>query len=323
MKYAKIFLSLLLVAAVALSMSLVSCAPAPQDNNIDGGGGDTGGPAGITIIFDFGGTFLPENYEVVPFIVGSLDQINPNKFYAWDGVVNNGIKQDGTGSHVLSKIDAAKWKLFIPDSDILLDPDTPTAVQFKAANYNPSDWDSVVDNFWGTIGNQLTGMNNEKIVISNKQVIEAYKPGDDSPVKPGQSDKGITISPDGKTVTIDVGAHGGWSIHLPYTVTNVELVLITSNVSTNYSGSFVVEYGYSGSFNGWGGPLVASILSTNANGRVNIIATANYTGSAKVEYKVRGRVGADWQWATGENMLILIPKNVTKYTNYSSRDVDF
>jgi hypothetical protein len=326
MKLHKI-LSLILVAALAITVGLVGCSPQP--------GGDSGGGAGgggeavdkITIIFNFEGTYLPEDYSVIPFVVGSLGSINSNKYYNWDAVINGGIKKDGTGSHVLTKISSREYKFEILTSDILLDPDTPTSVEFKAANYNTNGWDDVTNDFWGTIGNQLTGLDNEKIVISNNQIIEAYKPGSTDPVLPGQSTNGIELSADGKTIKIYVGQHGGWSVHIAYNVTSVNLTLVVSNVATNKGGDALGAYGYSGTFNSWGGPEPATILSTNADGTVNIIGTFTYSGSGKVEYKVRGSniVTGNWEWASGANKLAIIPYTASgsSYTNYEPGSISF
>jgi hypothetical protein len=320
-------LSLILVAALAITVGLVGCSPQPASNNDSGGSGGSGGGSvdKITIIFNFDGTLLPEDYSVIPFVVGGLDSINSNKYYGWDKVTNGGIKQDGTGSHVMTRISSSEYKFEIPTADILLDPSTPTAVEFKAANYNPAGWIDVVTNFWNTIGNQNTGLNNEKIVISNNQIIEAYKPGDTNAVLPGQSTNGIELSANGKTIKIYVGQHGGWTVHVAYSVTNVNLTLVVSNVATNKASDALGAYGYSGTFNSWGGPLEATILGTNADGTVNIIGTFTYTGNGKVEYKVRGSntVSSSWEWASGANRVVIVPSTATAYTDYNPGPVSF
>lgn len=327
MRYIKKSLALLLVAFVAFGVGLVSCSPSPTEGDQGSGGGVQEEP-GIKIIFDFDGTFLPEDYGVVPFIVGGLNSINSNIYYAWDNVKNGGINQDGTGSHVLKKIDAKKWYFLIKDSDNTLDPDTATEIQFKAANYNPNGWNDVVNDFWNTIGAQTTGLNNEKIIISNKQVIEAYKPGDSYAVRPGESTNGITISADGRTVTIKVADHGGWSLHIAYNVNNVSVTLITSNVSTNKGSDAIIAYRYRGTFNDWGNdnPIIdATILNTNDDGTVNISATFAYTGPGKIEYKVVGsnETTGNWEWASGNNIFTPIPQNATYFTNYFGGPVNF
>lgn len=326
MKLHKI-LSLILVAALAITVGLVGCSPEPTTSGDSGGSGGSGGGAvdKITIIFNFEGTLLPEDYSVIPFVVGGLGSINSNKYYNWGAVINGGIKEDGTGSHVLTKISSREYKLEILTSDILLDPDTPTAVEFKAANYSTNGWNDVTNGFWGTIGNQMTGLDNEKIVISNNQIIEAYKPGSTDPVLPGQSTNGIELSANGKTIKIYVGQHGGWSVHIAYTVNNVQFTLVVSNVATNRGTDAVSEYGYSGTFNGWGGPAPATILSTNADGTVNIIGTVTYSGSGKVEYKVRGLISGNWEWAPGGNKLAIIPSTASgsAYTNYEPGPISF
>jgi hypothetical protein len=321
-------LSLILVAALAITVGLVGCSPQPGGDSGGGAGGDGGAVDKITIIFNFEGTYLPEDYSVIPFVVGGLGSINSNKYYNWDAVINGGIRQDGTGSHVMTRISSREYKLEILTSDILLDPDTPTAVEFKAANYNPAGWNDVTNNFWGTIGNQLTGLDNEKIVISNNQIIEAYKPGSTDPVLPGQSTNGIELSADGKTIKIYVGQHGGWSVHVAYNVTSVNLTLVVSNVATNKDTDALGAYGYSGTFNGWATPPApATILSTNADGTVNIIGTVTYSGSGKVEYKVRGSntVTDSWEWASGANRLAIIPSTASgsAYTNYDPGPIGF
>ena len=354
----KTILSILAVAILAVSGLIVSCSPAPSDDGGTGGDGQQAQQEGITIIFDFTDTILPESvpvpggaqgqvYRVVPFIVGDLKtQVNSNKFYNWGDIVYGGIRPNGTGSHVLTKIDAAKWKFFIAKSDILADPETPTAVEFKAANYNPSDWANIINittntnnqgevvistnvNFWNTVGNQLTGENNERIVISNYAIIEAYKPGDTNyAVKPGENTNGIELSSDGKTITIKVSNHGGWSAQL-YAVTNLQLTIISSNVATtNVAGNTVSEYGYRGTFTSWGeGTMVnATILGTNDNGTVIVSATFTYNGPAGVNYKVMGKVGDDWKWATDNDQAFLIPiqyTNNAKYTNAENRAWNF
>jgi hypothetical protein len=321
-------LSLILVAALAITVGLVGCSPQPTTTTSSGGSGGGGSADKITIIFNFDGTLLPKDYSVIPFVVGGLDSINSNKYYGWDAVINGGIKQDGTGSHVMTKINNKEYKFEIPTADILLDPNTPTAVEFKAANYNPAGWIDVVTNFWNTIGNQNTGLNNEKIVISNNQIIEAYKPGDTNAVLPGQSTNGIELSADGKTIKIYVGQHGGWTVHVAYSVTNVNLTLVVSNVATNRGSDALGAYGYSGTFNGWGGPLEATILGTNADGTVNIIGRiTNYTGNGKVEYKVRGSntVSGSWEWASGANKVVIVPSTASgsAYTNYEPGPISF
>ena len=327
MKLHKI-LSLILVAALAITVGLVGCSPQPTTPGESGSGGGGGGEAvdKITIIFNFEGTYLPEDYSVIPFVVGGLGSINSNKYYNWDAVINGGIKQDGTGSHVMTKISSSEYKFEIPTADILLDPSTPTAVEFKAANYNPAGWDDVTNNFWGTIGNQLTGLDNEKIVISNNQIIEA-KPGSTDPVLPGQSTNGIELSADGKTIKIYVGQHGGWSVHVAYNVTSVQLTLVVSNVATSKGSDTLGAYGYSGTFNSWSGPAPATILSTNDDGTVNIIGTVTYSGPGKVEYKVRGSntVTDNWEWASGANKLAIIPSTASgsAYTNYEPGPIGF
>lgn len=318
MKRVSLVLSLLLVAIVALTTGIISCAPAPEQQ-----GGDNQGTApedGITIIFDFSGTFLPDDYSVIPFVVGSLGSINTNKYFDWDKVTNGGIRQDGTGSHVMTKIDSTKWKFFIRSSDILLDPNTPTTVEFKAANYSTEGWSQVVANFWNTIGNQLTGIANEKIVISNKQIIAAYKPGASDPtVRPGQTADGMILSSDGKTLTIKVAEHGGWSVHITYNVNNVSLTIISTNVSGTVGGNPATHYRYRGPFTDWGNdnpPVNATIVSNNPNGTVTIRATFNYTGPGKTEYKpVASPNGTDFTWASGGNQVIIIPRGVTHFTN--------
>jgi len=328
MKLHKI-LSLILVAALAITVGLVGCSPQPTNPGDSGSGGGGGGGAvdKITIIFNFEGTYLPEDYSVIPFVVGGLGSINSNKYYNWDAVINGGIKKDGTGSHVLTKISSREYKLEILTSDILLEPDTPTAVEFKAANYSTNGWNDVTNDFWGTIGNQLTGLDNEKIVISNNQIIEAYKPGSTNAVLPGQSTNGIELSADGKTIKIKVAEHGGWSVHIAYNVTSVNLTLVVSNVATNKGTDALGEYGYSGTFNSWSGPAPATILSTNADGTVNIIGTVTYSGSGKVEYKVRGSntVTDSWEWASGANKLAIIPSTASgsAYTNYEPGPISF
>jgi len=221
----------------------------------------------------------------------------------------------------MAKISGNEYKLEIPTANILLDPSTPTAIEFKAANYNPAGWSNVVADFWHTIGNQSTGMDNEKIVISNNQIIEAYKPGDNNAVLPGQNTNGIDLSADGKTIKIYVGQHGGWSVHIAYSVTNVSLTLIVSNVATNYA-----KYGYSGSFNNWNAFQDATILGTNANGTVNITGTFTYTGSGKVEYKVRGSndtTGTNWAWSSNPNRTVIILSTDTAYTDYNPGPINF
>ncbi|MGC8767454.1 MAG: hypothetical protein ACP5QP_07160 [Brevinematia bacterium] len=321
MKLYKILIILVAVLLVPVAF-FAGCSSAPTEGGTGGGtGGSTGGTTSdrITIIFDFSGTYLPENYSVVPFVVGGLNSINSNKFYSWDQVTNGGINQDGTGTQVLTKIDASHWKLEILDVDNLLDPSTPVEVQFKAANYNPAGWIDVTTNFWGTIGAQTTGLDNEKIVISNKQIIEAYKPGDTNAVLPGQSTNGITVSADGKTITINVGAHGGWSLHIAYSVSNVSVTFAVSNVATNKGTDALVGYGYTGTFNGWSSIEPATILSTNGDGTVNIIGTITYTGVGKIEYKVRASnaTSGSWEWASGGNIFFAIPSTATTYTNYA------
>ncbi|MCX8028755.1 MAG: hypothetical protein N2712_02045, partial [Brevinematales bacterium] len=68
MKYAKILLSLLLVAAVALSMSLVSCSPAPQQ---DGGTGDGGGQSYV-----WTGPKIEIVVKLLPGATNLIDSIN-------------------------------------------------------------------------------------------------------------------------------------------------------------------------------------------------------------------------------------------------------
>lgn len=327
MKYTKKILALLLVMFVAFGVGLVSCSPSPTEGDQGSGDGVQEEPV-IKIIFDFDGTFLPEDYGVVPFIVGGLNSINSSIYYGWENVTNGGIKQDGTGSHVLKKIDAKKWYFLIKDSDNTLDPDTSTEIEFKAANYNPNGWNDVVNNFWNTVGAQTTGLDNEKIIISNKQVTAAYKPGDSYAVKPGESTNGITISADGRTVTIKVAEHGGWGIHLPYTVNNVSITLITSNVATNIGSNPIIGYGYVGTISSWNdnpsGNYIATILSTNNNGTVNISATFTYSGAAKIEYKVKGtNANGGWEWSTMNNVIAIIPQGVTHFTNYFGGPVNF
>jgi hypothetical protein len=329
MKLHKI-LSLILVAALAITVGLVGCSPQPGGDS-GGGAGGAGGDGGavdkITIIFNFEGTFLPEDYNVIPFVVGGFNSINSNKYYNWEAVTNGGIKQDGTGSQVMTKINSREYKFEIITSDILLDPDTPTAVEFKAANYNTNGWSNLVassSSFWGTVGNQLSA--NEKIVISNNQIIQAYKPGSTDPVLPGQSRDGIELSADGKTIKIYIGQHDGWSIHVIYEVTDVQLTLVVSNVATNRGEYAVSEYGFSGNFNGWGGPLSATILSTNDNGTVNIAGTFTVTGNPVVRYKVRGLINDNWAWQAGGDKLAIIPPSTpsgSSYTNYYPGPVSF
>ena len=331
MKLHKI-LSLILVAALAITVGLVGCSPEPTTSGDSGSGGDGAGGAvdKITIIFNFEGTFLPEDYDVIPFVIGNLKStINSNKYYNWDSVTNGGIKQDGTGSHVMTKINNKEYKFEIPIADILADPNAETTVEFKAANYNPAGWNVLTDpanDFWSIVGNQLTGMNNEKIVISNNQIIEAYKPGSTEPVLPGESRNGIELSANGKTIKIYVGQHGGWSVHVTYEVTDVQLTLVVSNVATNRGTDAVSEYGYSGTFNGWGGPLSATILSTNADGTVNIAGTFTVTGNPTVKYKVRGLISGNWAWQAGSDKLAIIPPSTpsgSRYTNYDPGPVSF
>jgi len=333
MKLHKI-LSLILVAALAITVGLVGCSPEPTTSGDSGSGGDGAGGAvdKITIIFNFEGTFLPEDYGVKPFVIGNLrSTINSNKYYDWEAVTNGGIKQDGTGSQLMTKINSREYKFEILTSDILLDPDTPTAVEFKAANYNPAGWNVLTDpanNFWSIVGNQLTGMNNEKIVISNNQIIRAYKPGSDDPVLPGQSTNGIDLSADGKTIKIYIGQHDGWSVHVTYTVNNVQLTLVVSNVATNRGEDAVSQYGFSGDFNGWADPPTefATILSTNDNGTVNIAGTFSVTGNPALKYKVRGLINDNWVWQPGGDKLAIIPPSTpsgSRYTNYYPGPVSF
>jgi hypothetical protein len=323
MKLHKI-LSLILVAALAITVGLVGCSPQPGGGS--GGGTGGGGEAvdKITIIFNFEGTYLPEDYDVIPFVVGGFNSINSNKYYEWEKVTNGGIKQDGTGSQVMTKINSREYKFEILTSDILLDPDTPTAVQFKAANYNPAGWSDLVTSFWSVVGNQLSS--DEKIVISNNQIIEAYKPGSTDPVLPGESRDGIELSADGKTIKIYVGQHDGWSVHVTYEVTNVQLTLVVSNVATNRGEDAVSQYGFSGNFNDWGGPEPATILSTNDNGKVNIAVTITVNGNPTVKYKVRGLISGDWAWQSGGDKLAIIPPSTpsgSAYTNYYPGPVFF
>jgi len=334
MKLHKI-LSLILVAALAITVGLVGCSPQPGGDSGGGAGGSGGSGGGggavdkITIIFNFEGTFLPEDYNVIPFVVGSLGSINSNKYYNWEAVTNGGIKQDGTGSQLMTKINRKEYKFEILTSDILLDPDTPTAVDFKAANYNRDGWNVLTDpanDFWSIAGKQLTGMDNEKIVISNYQIIEAYKPGSTDPVLPGESRNGIELSADGKTIKIYVGQHDGWSVHVIYEVTDVQLTLVVSNVATNRGQNAVSEYGFSGSFNNWQGPLSATILSTNDDGTVNIAGTFTVTGNPTVIYKVRGLISGNWAWQAGGDRLAIIPPSTpsgSAYTNYYPGPVSF
>jgi len=330
MKLHKI-LSLILVAALAITVGLVGCSPEPTTSGDSGSGGGGGGGAvdKITIIFNFEGTFLPEDYDVIPFVIGNLKStINSNKYYDWANVTNGGIKQDGTGSHVMTKINNKEYKFEIPIADILADPNAETTVEFKAANYNRAEWNVLTDpanDFWSIVGNQLTGMNNEKIVISNNQIIEAYKPGSTDPVLPGQSADGIELSADGKTIKIKVAEHGGWSVHIAYTVNNVQLTLVVSNVATSRGEDAVSQYGFSGDFNGWGGPLSATILSTNADGTVNIAGTVTVTGNPTVKYKVRGLISGNWAWQAGSDKLAIIPSTASgsAYTNYDPGPVSF
>jgi len=329
MKLHKI-LSLILVAALAITVGLVGCSPQPGGGSDGGAGGGGEAVDKITIIFNFEGTYLPEDYSVIPFVVGGFNSINSNKYYEWAKVTNGGIKQDGTGSQVMTKINSREYKFEILTSDILLDPDTPTAVQFKAANYNPAGWNNVVNNFWDTVGKQLS--DDEKIVISNNQIIEAYKPGSTNAVLPGQSADGIELSADGKTIKIKVAEHGGWSVHLAYEVTNVQLTLVVSNVATNKGSDALGAYGFSGTFSGWGAGLVpATILSTNANGTVNIIGTFTYTNfNPTVQYKVRGSNtdNGNWEWGPpgfGNDRSFIIPPvpSGSAYTNYDPGPISF
>ena len=316
-----------MVAALAITVGLVGCSPQPNGGGSGDGAGGGGGEAvdKITIIFNFEGTFLPEDYGVIPFVVGNFDSINSNKYYNWGNVTNGGIRQDGTGSQLMTKINNKEYKFEIPIADILADPNEETTIQFKAANYNPAGWSNIVANFWGTAGYQLSG--DEKIVISNNQIIEAYKPGSTDPVLPGQSTNGIELSADGKTIKIYVAQHGGWSVHLAYNVENVQLTLVVSNVATNRGSDAVSAYGYSGNFNEWGGPLSATILSTNADGTVNIAGTiSNYSGSPAVKYKVRGLISGNWGWQAGSDKLAIIPSSTpsgSSYTNYDPGPIFF
>jgi hypothetical protein len=329
MKLHKI-LSLILVAALAITVGLVGCSPQPTSGGGSGGGAGGGGEAvdKITIIFNFEGTLLPEDYGVIPFVVGGFNSINSDKYYEWAKVTNGGIKQDGTGSQLMTKINRKEYKFEILTSDILLDPDTPTGVQFKAANYNPAGWDNVVNNFWDTVGKQLS--DDEKIVISNNQIIAAYKPGSTEPVLPGESRDGIELSADGKTIKIKVAEHGGWTVHLAYTVNNVQLTLVVSNVvTTNQSGNPLGAYGFSGNFNNWGDPPApATILSTNDDDTVNIIGTITYTGNPTVQYKVRGsNTSGNWEWGPpgfgGDRSFIIPPvPSGSRYTNYDPGPID-
>jgi hypothetical protein len=215
MKNKGVYLSLL-VLMVAGIITLSGC-PTPVNGN------GTGVDQTVTVKFDFSGTYDPAAYGVTPFVVGGVgDYIAGGA--DWDACISNGINADGTGAQILTS-DGGLYKttLTIPDNGSYI-------IELKAANYSTNDWMNVATNFWSTIGSENTGTDNEQIVVQNNIITMA--------ILKGVTNVGSTISSDGKTVTIDVAAHGGWGLDIVgSTAADINVVLMWTNVSGGLTGS--------------------------------------------------------------------------------------
>lgn len=228
----------LLVVGLASAIVFTGCPPqGGGGGGTNTGGGGTGGwnppislnPDEIMIVLDDSRSPYPvsviTNWGNVPFVVGGFAGLTNadtgEEMFSWGEVVNGGIKQDGTGSHVLTYNDVLQKyaiKIKVP-----LD-DQPSTKEFKFANYLPSEWDSVVADFWNVIGSQLSGMANNQITISNGIII-----GVKNPVTGDQT--GFTISVNGKIVMVDLWAVGDWSVQVPGNTTDtVNLTIIWHNI---------------------------------------------------------------------------------------------
>jgi hypothetical protein len=218
----KLFKKLMLLSVVVGVVVLASCGtdPVPVDDT------DAIGEKDIVVAFDLSGTFDPAAYNVIPFLVGDVTNYITSAGN-WDACKSEGgIKEDGTGSQILTK-HGSVWKitLTMPDAK-------EYALVFKAANYDKTDWTNVATNFWSTIGAQNTGINNEGITVSNYKIVGVTKPGlSVTNITADAAINGFTVASNQKMVTIDVGAHGGWGVHVAGTlVADMAVTLLWTNV---------------------------------------------------------------------------------------------
>ncbi|NPV01615.1 MAG: hypothetical protein HPY53_09570 [Brevinematales bacterium] len=240
---------------------MASCAPA-EVKKID----PTVNP--LKIKFDFSGTFNPETYGVLPFLVGDINEVIMGAGdWGWTGNINEAGVKGADAVSMLTKEADGTWSITLAPTNNTV----AWGIAFKAANYLTSEWTAVTNDFWNNIGAQLTGVNNEQIFISNGVIIAVQKPsGTLSNVSGALVYDGFTVSADQKTVTIDVGAHGGWSVRAPGVTTNDIAVTIMWSGIPSWNQNPTKTLGWL--------PLLGLVSNTNTGATLVVIPTV--TGGA-------------------------------------------
>ncbi|NPV02266.1 MAG: hypothetical protein HPY53_12895 [Brevinematales bacterium] len=225
----------------------------------------------LKIKFDFSGTFNPETYGVLPFLVGDINEvIMGTSDWGWTGNINAAGVKGADAVAMLTKEYDGTWSIILAPTN----NNIAWGIAFRAANYLTSEWTAVTNDFWNNIGMQLTGVNNEQIFISNNMIIGVQKPvgvlTNFSNTWGSISFDGFYVSWDHKTVTIDVGAHGGWSICTGDPIDmDINVTIIWTNIPAwNHNPTKIV---------GWL-PLLGLVSNTNTGATTAVIPTI--TGGA-------------------------------------------
>lgn len=295
-------LSKLLVLAFALVVALgmgmvVSCTQQPPQS----GGGGTGGT---------GGAAAPKITIVVKLLPNATNLFDPvaganNDIYIVGSLA--GLKLYSDTNKVLQNWNPgdtnAKMTFLSNDSDglplykieFLNDLTNGVNLQFKFVNGTPG-----FGGVWANVEKTADDgeINNRTATIDPG--VDVLITNIDATIVTGAN---VDVAPNGIQKWANVGP--------TYSVTNVTLTIIVSNVATNNaSGNLFGAFGLSGDFNGWGDPDLSSILGTNGDGTVNISNTiTNYFGGASIGFKTRGSntTSGSWDWEGGGNHSISLP----------------
>ncbi|NPV02267.1 MAG: hypothetical protein HPY53_12900 [Brevinematales bacterium] len=289
----KSFKKIGVVFAALFTLILGACPPLlPPENNE---------PIPLKIKFDFSGTFNPEAYNAIPFILGDVNEVIMGAG-DWDQADDaGGITASGIGGvQLLTKEADGTWSITLAPTN----NNIAWGIAFKAANYYTELWSATTNDFWNSIGTQLTGVNNEQIFISNGMIIAVQKPGGTlSNVSGALVYDGFTVSGDQKSVTIDVGAHGGWSVSSLDGFTNdISVTIIWTNIPAwNHNPS--KEWGWL--------PLLGLVSNTNTGATTAVIPTI--TGGAGF---LHTNGVATWDPKQG-NLVTLDPVLKTAYVTFT------